>query len=726
MHIATDFSSCRAVKRECREGCKCVSDAIIIGAGVIGNSIATELSRNGWRTLNVDKLPGAGQGSTGYSSGICRTMYSLLDSVRFAWEGYTYFDNWEEHIGVKVIMSGNICRARGNWQFGIVSPQLLVEVNAASFHMAESVVDDLEPLLGRGVRLPQPLGTIRLFPLLPKVPGSGTEDWLGNHSKDGATPGGATALGLALRGLGFSAVLLDSFFDDRHSTAEWLGSKSQVQFMQMSCVTLVSVLLPACLPACLSVSVCVSLRRSVSVSLFLSLSLCSDGLVPEMHGNGFKAPGPPFRWLLMEPEVSDILAALAYLQSRNFPPPYHLYGQRQGASTILRLFAASACRDVRAREAIWALSSLSSCVCEGAVTIDDEELRWNPDFSPLQRASEQGRLPPLLLLASEAAAPAAQLAASAMGGESVEEYERLQLDSRRHVDCLVECRVTDGSVRCIARTYTAVKDKRGQKLKDDSDEEVSTHMSTMAYAWLQRFDPEIWQEAGDLDGDGDELAEDMPDPHGLARLRRCGALVLRSEASQQFLDRVIASHDAVGLPYENWEAPEVMRRLNFDLQSYGPQVRIDDDAFGEPRGKDISGGVFFPTAGYVSDPMLAARNLQTAAEATGRAEFLFGETVSAIRRVGGRIAGISCASGLELDSPVVINVAGPHSAQVTRLAFEDPAENDMAISTRPMRQEVAYVNPPPGISWDEDGPGLICTDLDVGVYFRHWLLTDAR
>jgi len=310
-------------------------------------------------------------------------------------------------------------------------------VNAASFHMAESVVDDLEPLLGRGVRLPQPLGTIRLFPLLPKVPGSGTvlilhseeqEDWLGNHSKDGATPGGATALGLALRGLGFSAVLLDSFFDDR----------------------------------------CNRLGKA------------------------------------LDRRVSDILAALAYLQSRNFPPPYHLYGQRQGASTILRLFAASACRDVRAREAIWALSSLSSCVCEGAVTIDDE------DFSPLQRASEQGRLPPLLLLASEAAAPAAQLAASAMGGESVEEYERLQLDSRRHVDCLVECRVTDGSVRCIARTYTAVKDKRGQKLKDDSDEEVSTHMSTMAYAWLQRFDPEIWQEAGDLDGDGDELAEDMP------------------------------------------------------------------------------------------------------------------------------------------------------------------------------------------------------------------------
>ena len=67
---------------------------------------------------------------------------------------------------------------------------------------------------------------------------------------------------------------------------------------------------------------------------------------------------------------------------------------------------------------------------------------------------------------------------------------------------------------------------------------------------------------------------------------------------------------------------------------------------------------------------------------------------------------------MELDSPVVINVAGPHSAQacvsmlprslsllrvraqlrlgrqleVTKLAFPDPAENDMIISTKPMRQ----------------------------------------
>ena len=32
------------------------------------------------------------------------------------------------------------------------------------------------------------------------------------------------------------------------------------------------------------------------------------------------------------------------------------------------------------------------------------------------------------------------------------------------------------------------------------------------------------------------------------------------------------SHEAVGLPFEFWSGDEIQRRLQFDLQSYGPQV----------------------------------------------------------------------------------------------------------------------------------------------------------
>jgi len=57
-------------------------DVVIIGAGIIGSSLAVELSRAGMNTLNIDKLGGSGRGSTGYSSGICRMMYSIPDSVK--------------------------------------------------------------------------------------------------------------------------------------------------------------------------------------------------------------------------------------------------------------------------------------------------------------------------------------------------------------------------------------------------------------------------------------------------------------------------------------------------------------------------------------------------------------------------------------------------------------------------------------------------------------------
>jgi sarcosine oxidase, subunit beta len=75
------------------------ADAVVIGAGIIGSSIATELARRGLRTINIERLAAAGSGSTSYSSGICRMMYSVPDSVAFAWEGYTYYDRWAEHIG---------------------------------------------------------------------------------------------------------------------------------------------------------------------------------------------------------------------------------------------------------------------------------------------------------------------------------------------------------------------------------------------------------------------------------------------------------------------------------------------------------------------------------------------------------------------------------------------------------------------------------------------------
>jgi len=73
-------------------------DAIIIGAGIIGACTAFELAKRGWRTLNLDKLPAAGYGSTSSSCAIIRTHYSTLDGSALAYEGYFRWDDWAGYL----------------------------------------------------------------------------------------------------------------------------------------------------------------------------------------------------------------------------------------------------------------------------------------------------------------------------------------------------------------------------------------------------------------------------------------------------------------------------------------------------------------------------------------------------------------------------------------------------------------------------------------------------
>ena len=75
-------------------------DAIVIGAGVIGSSVALELSRSGRSVVVVDKGPGAGAGSTSASSAIIRYSYSTRDPILTAWEAAQMWFDWEAHLGV--------------------------------------------------------------------------------------------------------------------------------------------------------------------------------------------------------------------------------------------------------------------------------------------------------------------------------------------------------------------------------------------------------------------------------------------------------------------------------------------------------------------------------------------------------------------------------------------------------------------------------------------------
>ena len=78
-------------------------DVTIIGSGIIGNAISLSLARKGFKVSVYDTNPAPGYGTTSYSSGICRMYYSLLESVKFSWEGYHYWDDWENYIQYKDI-----------------------------------------------------------------------------------------------------------------------------------------------------------------------------------------------------------------------------------------------------------------------------------------------------------------------------------------------------------------------------------------------------------------------------------------------------------------------------------------------------------------------------------------------------------------------------------------------------------------------------------------------
>jgi sarcosine oxidase subunit beta len=75
------------------------TDVVVIGAGVIGSSIALELARAGHRVLVVDRAPGPGQGSTSASSAVVRFNFSTTAGVATAWEAHFGWLDWASHLG---------------------------------------------------------------------------------------------------------------------------------------------------------------------------------------------------------------------------------------------------------------------------------------------------------------------------------------------------------------------------------------------------------------------------------------------------------------------------------------------------------------------------------------------------------------------------------------------------------------------------------------------------
>lgn len=237
---------------------------------------------------------------------------------------------------------------------------------------------------------------------------------------------------------------------------------------------------------------------------------------------------------------------------------------------------------------------------------------------------------------------------------------------------------------------------------------IRVHYSTfdgIAMAYAGYFDWRDWS-------DYLELGRDLGEGRDLAVFKQTGCLVMQTDHNDH-LSKQLALSDQLGIPYEQWDETAVRKKMPvYDLASYFPPKRRDADGFGESNGARISGGVFFPTAGYITDPQLSARNLQWAAEAKG-ATFRFRAAVTEILQAGGRAAGVKLEDGTELHAPVVVNVAGPWAPKINAMAG---ADGDINIKLQALRQEVTHVPSPEGFDFETDG--MVVSDSDVAVYCR--------
>lgn len=77
------------------------TDVVIIGGGVMGASIALELSKSGRQVVVLDKGGAPGAGSTSASSAIIRFTYSNFNTILMAWENAQIWFNWSKFVGVE-------------------------------------------------------------------------------------------------------------------------------------------------------------------------------------------------------------------------------------------------------------------------------------------------------------------------------------------------------------------------------------------------------------------------------------------------------------------------------------------------------------------------------------------------------------------------------------------------------------------------------------------------
>lgn len=204
---------------------------------------------------------------------------------------------------------------------------------------------------------------------------------------------------------------------------------------------------------------------------------------------------------------------------------------------------------------------------------------------------------------------------------------------------------------------------------------------------------------------------EVEDERGLAKYMNCGTILLKTQGHDW--RKVVTQYQNIGVPHEEWDLDALAEKMPiYTHDAFWPVTRPEDENFwDEPTGK-LEGAIFTPDSGYVSDPQLATHNVMRAAENYG-GEFLFNKKVVEIRQADGQVLGVTLDDGQQIDAPIVVNVAGPHSFVINRMA---DVEKGMNIKTKALRHEVHHVPSPAGFNFEKDG--YHTSDGDNAIYFR--------
>ncbi|MCH2284403.1 MAG: FAD-binding oxidoreductase [SAR324 cluster bacterium] len=205
----------------------------------------------------------------------------------------------------------------------------------------------------------------------------------------------------------------------------------------------------------------------------------------------------------------------------------------------------------------------------------------------------------------------------------------------------------------------------------------------------------------------------VKDERGMIKYMKTGSIMFKLQG-EDHSRKSLKLFKEIGVEHEIWDLEKMKEMIPiYSHDQYDGTTRPDeDDHFWDKTGKKIEGAVYTPGSGYVSDPQLTSHNLQVAAEANG-GEFLFNSEITEIKQQNGRVAGVTLKTGEQIDSPIVVNVAGPHSFVINRMA---DVEKEMNIKTKALRHEVHHVPSPEGYDFEKDG--FHTSDGDNSIYFR--------